>query len=121
MILLWQMRQEAEYYLSRTIVQSAVDPDGGKATTDAWKEYTDRFYPYLKAETKKSDEAALGYLVKEVKKGSLSVRPLMPIVKSRLRGKKRGESNVTELARNPANPGVPRMRVRKSPRKRGVR
>ena len=84
MILVWRKRADIEYFLGRAICQSSVDAgDEGKAASAAWKEYTEMFFPYMKAEEGKSDQAALNYLMKEVKKGALGVRPLMPLTKSR--------------------------------------
>lgn len=85
MILVWRKRADIDYFLARAICQSNIDAgDEGKAANNAWKEYTDMFFPYMQAEEKRSDAAALNYLMKEVKKGALGVRPLMPLVKSRM-------------------------------------
>ena len=110
MILLWQMRQEAEYYLTRVIVQSSIDPDQGKSTTEAWKEFTDHFYPYLAEEVKRGDKAALDVLWKEIRRGGLSVRPLEPLVKSKM-AKLRKEA--TNAYGSNDDDGMPRVRVRK--------
>lgn len=83
-ILVWWMRRDIDYYLARTMVQSAIDPDEGKSTSEAWKEFTEHFYPYLKGQRKRHDQAAMGALMKEVKKGFMAVRPLVPLVKSKL-------------------------------------
>ena len=112
MILLWQMRQESDYYLQRAIVQASIDPDQGKSTTEAWKEFTDHFYPYLGPETKKSDQKALDVLMEEIKRGGLAVRPTAPQVKSRMRKLREKATNVTN------DDGVPSMRVRKGRRRR---
>ena len=112
MILLWQMRQEADYYLQRTIVQASIDPDQGKSTTEAWKEFTDHFYPYLGPETRKSDQRALDVLMEEIKRGGLAVRPTAPQVKSRMRKLREKATNATN------DEGVPSMRVRKGRRRR---
>ena len=113
MILLWQMRQEADYYLQRAIVQASIDPDEGKSTTEAWKEYTDHFYPYLGEETKKSDHKALDVLMDEIKRGGLAVRPVAPQVSSKMKKLRK------EASRAPDNDdGVPRMRVRKGRHRR---
>lgn len=110
MILLWQMRQEAEYYLSRVLVQASIDPDEGKSTTEAWKEFTDRYYPYLAEEVKKGDKAALDVLMNEVKRGGLAVRPLSPLVKDRMVKLRKEATNARGAG---SDPGVPRVRVRK--------
>lgn len=89
MILVWQMRQDIEYYSTRALVQAAVDiDDKGKAVQEAWKAYSDAFYPHVKGKRDFGDKAALAMLMKEVKKGGLKVRPLMPLVKSKLHGKR---------------------------------
>lgn len=89
MILLWQMRQDVEYYTTRALVQAAVDiDDEGKAVQEAWKSYTDAFFPHLKGKRDTSDQAALAMLMKEVKKGGLKVRPVQPLVKSKLHSKR---------------------------------
>jgi hypothetical protein len=89
MILVWQMRQDIEYYATRALVQAAIDiEDGGKAANEAWKQYTDAFFPHVKNRRDFGDKAALAMLMKEVKKGGLKVRPLMPLVKSKLHGKR---------------------------------
>ena len=83
-ILVWWMRQDLHYYGVRVAVQAMIDPDKGKAAEDAWKEFTDYFYPFLKGQRKRHDKMAIGALMKEVKRGFLSVRPLAPLVKSKL-------------------------------------
>jgi hypothetical protein len=89
MILVWQMRQDIEYYTTRALVQAAVDiEDEGKAVQEAWKAYTDAFFPHVKGRRDMGDKAALAMLMKEVKKGGLKVRPLMPLVRSKLHGKR---------------------------------
>ena len=48
-ILVWQMRQDIEYYAHRVLVQAAIEiKDGGKAAADAWQKYTDVFFPHVK-------------------------------------------------------------------------
>ncbi|MHC4507735.1 MAG: hypothetical protein ACYTAO_02090 [Planctomycetota bacterium] len=89
MILVWQMRQDIEYYSIRALVQAAIDiDDKGKAVQEAWKQYTDAFFPHVKSKRDFGDKAALAMLMKEVKKGGLKVRPLMPLVRSKLHGKR---------------------------------
>lgn len=97
LLLVWQMRQEIEYYAVRAVVQASIDPDEGKSTQDAWKSFTEQFYPYLMEQVKRGDRAAVEYLVKEVKKGPLRVIPLMPLVKSRMRKKIDGATNNDDL------------------------
>jgi hypothetical protein len=89
MILVWQMRQDIEYYTTRALVQAAVDlDDEGKAVQEAWKAFTDAFFPHLKGKRDMGDKAALAMLMREVKKGGLKVRPLQPLVKSKLHSKR---------------------------------
>lgn len=89
MILVWQMRRDIEYYGLRALVQAAIDiKDGGKAADEAWKEYTDVFYPHVKSRRSMGDKAALACLVKEVQKGKLAVRPLQSLIKSKLHSKR---------------------------------
>lgn len=89
MILVWQMRQDIEYYATRVLVQAAIDiEDNGKAVQDAWKAYTDVFFPQVKGKRDRGDKAALASLMKEVKKGGLRVRPLMTLVKSKMHSKR---------------------------------
>jgi len=107
MMLVWRMRQEAEYKATRAIVQSAVDPEG-KHTQDAWSEFNDAFYPYLTEQKRKGDKAALEYLMKEVAKGPFRITPLVSLVKSRLYGKRRKD----------ADSDLPPVRVRKGHRRR---
>lgn len=85
MILLWRMREDIRYHHSRVLVQSSIDPDDGKATKDAWAEYTDVFYPYLKEKRRRDDKAALKFLMSEVKKGAFRVRPIAPLHRSKIR------------------------------------
>jgi hypothetical protein len=83
------MRQDIEYYETRALVQAAMEiEDGGKAASEAWQKYTDVFYPHVKKRRDMGDKAALAMLMKEVKKGGLSVRPLQPLVKSKLHSKR---------------------------------
>jgi hypothetical protein len=93
MLLVWRMRQEREYNAIRAVVQSAIDPDQGKSTQDAWAEFSDSFYPYLKEQRKRGDKAAIDYLMKEVARGPLKITPLVPLVKSRLHGKRRKDAD----------------------------
>lgn len=89
LILVWQMRQDIEYYATRALVQAAIDiEDGGKAADEAWKKYTDAFFPHVKGRRDMGDKAALAMLMREVKKGGLRVRPLQPLVKSKLHSKR---------------------------------
>jgi len=89
MILVWQMRQDIEYHTTRVIVQAAVDiEDDGKAVQDAWKTYADAFFPHLKERRVLGDKAAMDMLMKEIKKGGLSVRPLTTLVKSKLHSRR---------------------------------
>lgn len=89
MILVWQMRQDIEYYATRALVQAAIDiEDGGKAASEAWAKYSDVFYPHVKKRRDLGDKAALAMLMKEVRKGGLRVRPLQPLVKSKLHSKR---------------------------------
>lgn len=89
MILVWQMRQDIEYYATRALVQAAVETDDeGKAVQEAWKSYTDAFFPHVKGRREMGDKAALAALMKEVKKGGLRVRPVQSLVKSKLHSKR---------------------------------
>jgi hypothetical protein len=107
-ILVWQMREDAEYYRIRAIVQAAMDiKDDGKAAQDAFKEFADHFFPYLAGEQKRGDKAALQYLMKEIKKGGLAVRPLEPLMKSKMAKKRR------KAAQDGTDPDMPIMRKRK--------
>jgi hypothetical protein len=114
MLLVWRMRQDREYNAIRVFVQAAIDPDQGKSTQDAWKEFSDTFFPYLKGQKRRGDKAAIDYLMKEVSRGPLTVKPLVPLVKSRLRGTRRPD------ARDNDN-DMPPMRVGKGGRRRGRR
>lgn len=96
LILVWQMRQEIEFHALRVLVQGAVDPDQGKSTIEAWGEFGEHFYPYLKNHQKRSDQIALESLYKEIKKGGLKVIPLSPLIKSRLHKKRRDDAPVRE-------------------------
>jgi len=103
MLLVWRMRKDCEYNAIRAVVQSAIDPDQGKSTQDAWVEFSDSFYPYMKEHRKRGDKAAIDYLMKEVAKGPMRVIPLVPLVKSRLYGRKRKD----------VDSDLPPVRVRK--------
>ena len=88
-ILVWQMRQDIEFYSTRALVQAALDiEDKGKAVQEAWKAYSDAFYPHVKNKRDFGDKAALATLMREVKKGGLKVRPVMSLVRSKLHGKR---------------------------------
>ena len=109
MLLVWRMRQECEYNALRALVQSAIDPDQGKSTQDAWTAFSDSFYPYLTEQKRKGDKAALDYLMREVARGPLKIIPLVPLIKSRLYGKRRKDEDND----------LPTMRIRKNkPRRR---
>jgi hypothetical protein len=83
------MRQDIEYYSTRALVQAAIDiKDGGKAADEAWKKYTDMFFPHVKSRRDMGDKAALAMLMKEVVKGGLKVRPLQSLVKSKMHSKR---------------------------------
>lgn len=112
MILVWWMRQDVTYYLSRAQVQASIDPDEGKSTQSAWQEYTDAFFPYLKGQRKRHDKAAMDYLMREVKKGGLRVRPTAPTIKSKLHKMRRKEDE------HPNYSTLPGMRFGKGPRRR---
>jgi|GEM_PF-4710105 len=89
LILVWQMRQEIEYYATRALVQAAVETDDdGKAVQDAWKDFSEAFFPHIKGKRDMGDKAALAMLMKEVQKGGFRVKPLMPLVKSKLHSKR---------------------------------
>lgn len=89
LILVWQMRQEIEYHSTRALVQAAVDAgDDGKSVQDAWKDFTDAFFPHIKGKRDMGDKAALAMLMKEVQQGGLRVKPLMPLVKSKIHSKR---------------------------------
>jgi len=89
MILVWQMRRDIEYYGTRCLVQAELDiKDDGKAVQDAWKQYTDAFFPHVKSKRDIGDKSAMDVLMKEVKKGGLAVRPLQPLVKSKIHSKR---------------------------------
>jgi len=89
-ILVWQMRQDAEYHAVRAVVQSSVDAgDDGNALQDAWKGFTEHFYPHLKEEQSRYKQAAMARLKKESERGPLAVRPLAPLIKSKLHKKRR--------------------------------
>lgn len=93
LILVWNMRQDAHWFATRAMVQAAMDiQDGGKAANDAWKEYTDVYFPYLAQKRKKGDQVALESLMKEVKKGGFKVTPLEPLSRKARRGKKLRDS-----------------------------
>jgi hypothetical protein len=87
LILVWHMRQEAHFFEVRAIVQGLID-DKGEETEKAWKMFGDKLFPFQKAERHKSDLAALEYLKREIDKGPLVVKPMVPIVKSRLKSKR---------------------------------
>ena len=112
MILVWQMRQDIEYYSTRALVQAAVNiEDDGKAVQDAWKSYTDAFFPHVKGRREHGDQAALASLMKEVKKGGMKVRPLMSLVKSKLHSKRikhvESDDNVVSNVRERESIAVP--------------
>ena len=89
MILVWQMRQDIEYYGNRVLVQAAIEiKDGGKAASEAWQKFTDVFYPHVKGKRDRGDKAALASLMREVAKGGLKVRPLHSLVRSKLHSKR---------------------------------
>lgn len=92
MILVWQMRQDAQYFLARANVQASTETDdGGDAIQKAWREFTDKYYPYLGEQKKRGDKVALESLFKEVKKGGLKVTPLMPISKKARKRRRSGK------------------------------
>jgi hypothetical protein len=98
------MREDVKYYETRALVQASVETgDEGKAVQDAWKGYSDKFFPYLAARRKKADAAAMDYLKRETAKGPMTVRPLAPLMKSNLRRKRR----------NARNKNMPELRKRK--------
>lgn len=89
LILVWQMRRDIEYYGTRALVQAAIEiQDGGKAADEAWKKYTDVFFPHVEGRREMGDKAALAMLMREVKKGGLKVRPLQSLVKSKMHSKR---------------------------------
>lgn len=91
MILVWQMRQDAQYFLTRSIVQASTEmDDGGESVQKAWREFTDKYYPYLEAQRKGDDKIALECLFKEIKKGGLTVTPLEPLTKKARQRRRRG-------------------------------
>lgn len=117
MILVWQMRQEIDFYTARALVQAqADDSKDGKPTQDAWKALTDAFYPYMKEQRRKSDKAAMDFLRREVAKGAFRVRPLVPVVKSRLHARRK---KVYE--RPPDYPNLSRLRKRQGSYRDGRR
>ena len=110
MILVWQMRQDIEYYETRVLVQAALDiEDSGKAVQEAWKSYTDAFFPHVRGRRELGDKAALAALIKEVKKGGLLVRPIQSLVKSKIHSKriKHYERDDDDLSSMRERQGVP--------------
>ena len=113
MLLVWRMRQDRDYNATRALVQAAIDPDQGKSTQDAWAEFSDAFYPYLKAQKKKGDKAAIDFLMREVARGPLKIIPLVPLVKSRLHGKRRAGEDNNDNNLSPVRVGKGRSRFRR--------
>lgn len=96
MIMVWQMRQDATYFLNRAIVQAAMEiGDGGEASQKSWGEFTDKFYPYLEDRRKKGDAAALKVFYKEFNK-KLIVTPLASLSK-RARRNRAGKSTNSKI------------------------
>jgi hypothetical protein len=92
MILVWQMRQDAQYYQIRAIVQASVEAsDGGEAAQKAWGSFTDKYYPYLEGIRKRGDEAALKSFYKEADK-RLTVTPLQPLTKKERQRRRAGKT-----------------------------
>jgi hypothetical protein len=116
LILVWQMRQDIEYYETRALVQAAVGvDDDGKAVQEAWKAYTDSFFPHVKGRRDRGDKAALTALMKEVKKGGLRVRPVQSLVKSKLHSKRirhyeRDDNNLSGVRERQGDPHRRRRR-----------
>jgi hypothetical protein len=117
MILVWQMRQEIDFYTVRAIIQSeADDSKDGKPTQDAWKAVVDAFYPYMKEQRRKSDLAAMNFLKREVARGAFRIRPLVPVVKSRLAQRRK-----KTYERPPDYPVMSRLRKRQGSYRDGRR
>lgn len=94
MILVWQMRQDAQYFLTRAVVQASTETDdGGDSVQKAWKEFTNKYFPYLEQQQKDADKIALDALFREVKKGGLMVTPLEPLTKKARQRRRGGRSS----------------------------
>jgi len=91
-LLVWQMRRDVDFYATRAVVQASMESDG-EAVQNAWKDYEKKFYPYLEEQRKLADKAAIDFLQRESKK-AYAVRPVSPLIKSRIRRRKDGERNI---------------------------
>jgi hypothetical protein len=104
MLLVWQMRQEIEFYkvsaVMNTLVGAATDnvEDGNKTIKKAYEDLMDAFYPHQKGKRVKADQAALDVLRAEAARGPLKVTPLQSVSKVRSKLKTR------YVARQNANP-----------------
>jgi len=94
-ILVWRMREDANFYQNRAVVQAmAAGEKDGDAVDKAWKKYVDAKFPYYAATLQKSDNAALAVLERERKRGPLVVTPQIPMtvtskVRSRLAARRK--------------------------------
>lgn len=93
MIFVWIMRQEADYYRTRSLAQAMIDPKG-QAPLDAWKDYRNAEFPYLEKQQQKADQLAMRYFEKEAQRGPLTVVPLQRMGKrNRRKGARRAQTN----------------------------
>lgn len=96
MMMVWRMRQDVAMYQTRATIQALIaaaseDKDANKNMQDAWIDYTEELFPFKRGVKKRSDQAAIDYLKREVSRGPLRVTPLQPLGKARSRMKARQE------------------------------
>lgn len=94
MMMVWRMRQDVKHSETRAIIQALIatasEGEGAnKNMQNAWTEYTEELFPFKRGLKKRSDQAAIDYLKREVAKGPLRVVPLQPLGKARSRMKNR--------------------------------
>ena len=95
MLLVWQMRQEIEFYkvsaVMNTLVGAATEnvDEGNKTIKQAYEDLMDAFYPHQKGKRVRADQAALDVLRAETARGPLRVVPLQSTSKLRSKMKTR--------------------------------
>jgi hypothetical protein len=83
-LLVWRARQEIQMQQTRALVHAVTAAAAGegneKEATDqlhkAWSDYLDELFPFQKGKRSNADNAAMGALQRELKRGPLSVTPL---------------------------------------------
>ena len=100
-LVLWRMRQELAFQQSRSAVQSMLSQQGAdsKSIEKAFEDLKNSFFPFEKTQRAEEIEILKKVMSKELKRGALSVRPMIDLTRAKNKKKlERGDRILKQRA-----------------------